>query len=371
MAIPAQPPPNTGAENKIDVWRENLNTRLICPDCREDPPNLHEFPESADTVCGTCGIVLSERNISYESEWRTFNSDEGKGDDPNRVGEADNELLTGSNTGTIIGSGASASKEIRRLKRAQAAQQDSKVDKILTQAYMQIDQWGERSAIPVKVRNSAKTYYKRTWDAGQFKGKNTDIVLSSCLFLSCRQHSLPRSFNEMFQLTGVSKKDIGRTYKQLEKFLTTDSATSIKKIEEEGGIVGHDQMKYKSTHSTKPEQLCVRFCNMLGLPFRVQSVAEGLAKQMTDIAGLAGRSPLSTASACTFMASHLYDLGKSVKAISEVAGVSDATIKHAYKYLYAERERLVKAEWLGPQVGGTLNGDMKNLPPGGDLKEKE
>lgn len=363
MALVAQPPPNTGTENKANEWRENLNTHLICPDCRQDPPDLIEDNSNADTICGNCGMVLSSRNISYESEWRTFNSDEGKGDDPNRVGEADNELLTSSNTGTAIGGGANASKETRRLKRAQAAQQDTRTDKVLTSAYMIVDQWGERAQIATKVRNTAKTYYKRVFDAGQFKGKNTDIVLASCLFLACRQHQVPRSFNEMFNITNVSKKDIGRTYKQLEKFLMADANDNIKKIENEGGIVGHDHMAYKSTHSTKPDQLCVRFCNMLGLPFRVQTVAESLAKQIENIAGLAGRSPLSNASACTYMASHLYNLGKSSKAISEVAGVSDATIKHAYKYLYAEKEKLIDPSWLGPQPGQvTLVGDLKNLP---------
>lgn len=373
MALVGQPPPNTGAENKDNAWRENLNTHLICPDCRQDPPDLIEDSSNADTICGNCGMVLSSRNISYESEWRTFNSDEGKGDDPNRVGEADNELLTGSNSGTAIGGGANASKETRRLKRAQAAQQDTKADKQLTSAYMIVDQWGERASIPTKVRNTAKAYYKRVWDAGQFKGKNIEIVLASCLFLACRQHGVPRSFNEMFGLTNVAKKDIGRNYKQLEKFLMADSKKNMDDLEREGGIVAYDQMAYKTTHSTKPEQLCVRFCNMLGLPFRVQTVAEALAKQINNIAGLAGRSPLSNASACTYFASYLYNLGKSTKAISEVAGVSDATIKHAYKYLYAEKDKLVDQAWLGQQPGQpTLTGDLKNLPAAPPLdKDKD
>jgi len=363
MALAAPPPPNTGIENKADMWRENLNTHLICPDCQQNPPDLIEDNANADTICGNCGMVLSSRNISYESEWRTFNSDEGKGDDPNRVGEADNDLLTSSNAGTTIGGGANASKETRRLKRAQAAQQDNKSDKQLTSAYMIVDQWGERASIPTKVRNTAKTYYKRVFDAGQFKGKNIEIVLASCLFLACRQHGVPRSFNEMFGLTNVAKKDIGRNYKQLEKFLMADSKSSISKIEAEGGIIGHDHMAYKSTHSTKPDQLCVRYCNMLGLPFRVQTVAEALAKQINNIAGLAGRSPLSNASACTYFASYLFNMGKSTKAISEVAGVSDATIKHAYKFLYAEKDKLIDQSWLGPQPGTpALTGDVKNLP---------
>lgn len=286
--------------------------------------------------------------------------------DPNRVGEADNDLLTSSNAGTTIGGGANASKETRRLKRAQAAQQDSKADKILTNAYMIVDQWGERAQLPIKARNTAKAYYKRVFDAGQFKGKNVEVVLASCLFLACRQHSVPRSFNEMFSLTNVPKKDIGRTYKALEKFLLADSNENMANIEAEGGIVSRDH-GYKTTTSTTPDQLCVRYCSQLGLPFRVQTVAQSLARKIPNVAGLAGRSPLSNAAACTYFASHLLGVGQSTKDISDTVGVSDATIKHAYKYLAAAKDELIEQEWLGPQPGVSSNGsklvgDVKNLP---------
>ena len=364
MAIPAPPPTGTGAENQS--WRDDFNTHLICPDCRQIPPDLIEDSSAADTICGNCGLVLSQRNISYESEWRTFNSDEGKGDDPNRVGEADNDLLTSSNAGTTIGGGANASKETRRLKRAQAAQQDSKADKQLTNAYQIIDQWGERASLPTKARNTAKSYYKRTFDAGMFKGKNIEIVLASCLFIACRQHDVARSFTEMFSLTHVPKKDIGRGYKALEKFLLSDSNQNIANIEAEGGIISRDA-GYKTTTSTPPDQLCIRFCSQLGLGFRVEVVSSSLAKKTPNVAGMGGRSPLSVAAACVYFASHLLGVGATTKDISDTVGVSDATIRQTYRSLYVVKEEIVDKEWLGPQPGAGLGGqkligDFKNLP---------
>ena len=78
---------------------------------------------------------------------------------------------------------------------------------------------------------------------------------------------------------------------------------------------------------------------------------------MSNVGALAGRSPLSVAAACIYMASYLTKQGKTAKEISAVAGVSDGTIRTAYKFLYLEREKLVRPEWL--QNG---KGDMKNLP---------
>jgi len=353
-----------GTENQPpgEVWRENRNTHLICTECQQFPPDLIE--DNADTICANCGMVLAERLISTESEWRTFNSDEAKGDDPNRVGDADNELFLTSNAGTQIGGGGpNVSRETRKLKKAQAMQQDNKADKALQQAYAQIDTWSERAKLGTNIRSTAKGYYKQVYEESALRGKSLDCILAASLFIACRQWKAPRSFTEIMALTTVPKKDLGRVYKQLEKFLQKRSTESIQAIEEAGGVANRDAVEFKHTESTKPEQLCERYNNMLGGPFRITRIAGLLAQKIPEIAELAGRSPLSNAAACVYFASHLIGLGKSTKQISEVAGVSDATIKHAYKYLFLQKEKLVEPDWLGPQAetkGGF--GDMKNLP---------
>lgn len=80
-------------------------------------------------------------------------------------------------------------------------------------------------------------------------------------------------------------------------------------------------------------------------------VSQGLADKMSTVGDLAGRSPLSVAAACIYMASALLGKPKSAKEISNVAGVSDGTIRTAYKFLYNERDRLIEAEWLGDKGG--------------------
>ena len=326
-------------------WRENLNTHLICPDCQERPPNLVE--ENADTICGSCGMVLAERLVSYESEWRTFNSDEGKGDDPNRVGEADNLLLNGEQLATNIGGyGGSANKQARNLQRAQQAQSGDKANKNLVAAYKMIDQWVDQAQLSAVVRQSAKMFFKRVDDAKAFRGKNTEAIIAGCIFIACRSAKQARSFAEIFNLTKVPKKEIGRTYKALEKFLTNSHNETIKIMEAAGGNVNREAHSFQATQSTKPADLVGRFCAMLGLGFKVESTAKAIAEKIPTIESLAGRSPLSNAAACIYFASHLVGEGKPSKEISNPASVSDATIKHAYKFLLAEKDRLIETEWL-------------------------
>lgn len=75
-------------------------------------------------------------------------------------------------------------------------------------------------------------------------------------------------------------------------------------------------------------------------------MSQEFAGKMDGIGSLAGRSPLSIAGACIYMASHLMGQPKSAKDISAVAGVSDGTIRHAYKLIYPDREKFIDPKWF-------------------------
>lgn len=352
-------------EEAVPLWRgSNLNLHLICPDCQQSPPDLIE--ENAETICGSCGRVLADRLISYESEWRTFNSDEKAGDDPNRVGEVENALLNGTSGTTIGGGSGNLSKEARRLKKAQQLQNEDKTNRALQAAYAQVESWGENEQVSHTVKEQTKLLYKKVHDAQGLKGKNTNALLAGCLFIACRQSKLPRSFAEVTNITRVPKKDIGRIFKQLSNFFSTDAKNRIESIEADGGIVNHESMDYAQVQSSRPSDLITRFCAMLGLEYRIQFVAIKIAEQIPNISSLAGRSPLSNAGASIYFACNLLGRRKTTGIISEVTNVSDATIKTAYKLLYAERQRIVHPDWLGPQQSKSkdepLIGKMENLP---------
>lgn len=51
-----------------DDFVPDLNMRLLCPDCKNDPPNLVEEFASGDVVCGDCGLVVGDKIIDTRSE---------------------------------------------------------------------------------------------------------------------------------------------------------------------------------------------------------------------------------------------------------------------------------------------------------------
>ena len=212
-ALPA-PEPQPKQEEE---WRENLNVRLICKECREDPPELFEDHASGDLICASCGLVLQQRSIDQSSEWRTFSNDDQGNDDPSRVGDGPNSLLNGAQLETNIqfGEGMKA----RDLHRAQSKVNLDKGNRSLLQAYKQIGALCDGWQLPNAVSDTAKHIYKDADESRVFKGKSQEALIAGCVFLACRRNNVPRSFREVMELTKVSKKEIGRTFKLLETFL--------------------------------------------------------------------------------------------------------------------------------------------------------
>ena len=324
-----------------EEWHENLNVRMICKDCREDPPDLYEDHQSGDLVCANCGLVLQQRSIDTSSEWRTFSNDDQGNDDPSRVGDGPNALLNGAqlNTNIAFGDGGMRSKELHR---AQNKANLDKGNKSLLQAYKQIGALCDGWSLPSSVSDTAKHIFKDADESRLFKGKSQEALIAGCVFLACRRNQVPRSFREVMELTKVSKKEIGRTFKTLEQFLMNKEkekgANGVSMVA--GGTFVHNET-YKGSGSADPADLCSRFCSMLDMDQRTANVAIALAGKMKNTGALAGRSPLSSAAACIYMAGMLMGQAKSPKEIMMVAKVSDSTIRQAYKLLYTEKDKLI------------------------------
>ena len=199
-------------------WEENLNDKIMCQDCQEDPPNVEEDFTTGDTVCLSCGLVLGQRLTDMRSEWRTFANDENGGDDPSRVGKADNPLDSGHQLETAIsfGDGSQRAKEIAR---AHSKMNEEKGKKSLANVFQEIGTDAGTMHLPDVAADYAKLLYKMTHDQQGFRGKNLDALKAGCIFIACRQLRMPRTFKEINGATSVSKKDIGRTFKALETFL--------------------------------------------------------------------------------------------------------------------------------------------------------
>jgi transcription initiation factor TFIIB len=341
---------------KDEEWQEDLNVALICPDCKENPPNLVEEFSAGDTICGSCGRVLADRIIDTRSEWRTFSNDDQGNDDPSRIGDAANPLLHGSQLQTEIGFGDGGMR-VRDLSRAHNKSNHDKVNKALQAAYGQISALCDSQNITKPTAETAKMLFKMTDDAKLFKGKSQDSIIAGCIFIACRKHDQQRSFREIYKMTNVSKKEVGRTFKSLEAFLQK-SQNNGPSVAGNGAILDTANMLSQKggTTATSAASLMPRACTKLGLGTQVQMVAEECADNVALHGIAAGRSPLSIAGACLYLVSHLMGFPKSPKEIGLAVEVSDGTIRTAYKLMYAEQHLIIKDDWI------LKGGDRSRIP---------
>lgn len=250
------------------AWTPEIKLEDRCPECRVSN-TVTEYTDG-DVVCGECGLVLGDRIVDTRSEWRTFSSDDTSGVDPSRVGAGINPLLHGEQLTTTIAykrpsrttmttnAAASGGANGRALQRAQARATENKADQSLIAVYERIGAFCASMSIQNVVVETAKVLFKQLDDAKVIRGKPEDIVVAGCIFLACRQCGVPRTFREVFAMTSVPKKDIGRVYKIIERFFNKQGMAAMGAEESGAGDGG-----YRVTETTKPYELIHRYCSAL------------------------------------------------------------------------------------------------------------
>ncbi|KAJ2488582.1 transcription initiation factor IIB [Coemansia sp. RSA 2050] len=304
-------------QQPLDVSKTDRQRNVIleCSYCRDEVPNLVEDFAAGDYVCGSCGLVLGDRIVDTRTEWRTFANEE---DDPSRVGDATNPFFADAQLDTLIShsgdKGTGLARNLNRTQRRTTAQQQ---DHSLVQAYKEITTLCNANGISATTMDTAKVFYKRAEKEGLLRGRSNNAVIAVCIFLACRQDNAPRTFKEISALTKVNVREIGRTFKSLKSKLGA------------------------ATGTTSCGNLITRFCSHLNLDQDTRRTAEILVGKAKDMDNVLGRSPVTIASACIYLTSHLMGSSRDTKAISEIAGVGEATIKATYKTLYANRKDLL------------------------------
>jgi transcription initiation factor TFIIB len=163
--------------------------------------------------------------------------------------------------------------------------------------------------LPQMIPDRANTLFKQVHETKSMKGKSVDAISSACLYIACRQEAVPRTFKEICVVSKVSKKDIGKCFKQIVRTLKT------------------------SMELIKSGDFISRFCSNLGLPQNVQKACIHIATKAVDLDLVPGRSPISVSAASIYMACSVSKDKKTQKEIGDIAGVAEVTIKQAYKLM--------------------------------------
>jgi transcription initiation factor TFIIB len=285
---------------------------LECPECGG---NLVVDEERGETVCEDCGLVVEEDSIDRGPEWRAFGSEENE--QKSRVGAPTTNLMHDKGLSTNIGwqdedaygnslSGRQRRKMQRLRKWNERFRTRTSKERNLKQALGEIERMASALGLPKNVRETASVIYRRALDDDLLPGRSIEGVATSALYAAARQARTPRSLDEVANVSRVERDEIARTYRYVARELGLEVAP------------------------TDPSSYVPRFCSDLGLSEAVERRARELLDDARQAGLHSGKSPVGLAAAAVYAASLLVNERVTQSEISDVANVSEVTIRNRY-----------------------------------------
>ncbi|WP_101297229.1 transcription initiation factor IIB [Halegenticoccus soli] len=310
----------SGSEQERE--REARESVRTCPECGG---RLVTDEEHGETVCQDCGLVVEEDSVDRGPEWRAFDGEER--DAKSRVGAPTTKMMHDKGLSTNIGwqdkdayGKALSSRQRQQMQRLRTWNErfrtrDSK-ERNLKQALGEIDRMASALGLPETVRETASVIYRRALSEDLLPGRSIEGVATASLYAAARQAGTPRSLDEIASVSRVDKMELTRTYRYVVREL---------KLE---------------IQPADPEQYVPRFASDLDLSDETERRARQLLKTAKEAGIHSGKSPVGLAAAAVYAASLLTNEKVTQSEVSDVANISEVTIRNRYK-------ELLEAEELG------------------------
>src|SRR5665811_2207304 len=295
---------------------EYEESKAVCPECGSR--QLVQDYERAELVCDKCGLVIDQDFMDMGPEWRAFDHDQRM--KRSRVGAPMTYTIHDKGLSTMIdwrnrdSYGRSISSKNRaqlyRLRKWQRRIRVSNAtERNLAFALSELDRMASALGLPRTVRETAAVVYRKAVDKNLIRGRSIEGVAAAALYAACRQCSVPRTLDEIEEVSRVSRKEIGRTY----RFISRELALKLM--------------------PTSPIDYVPRFCSGLNLKGEVQSKSVEILRQASEKELTSGRGPTGVAAAAIYIASILCGERRTQREVADVAGVTEVTIRNRYKEL--------------------------------------
>ena len=313
---------NQSEEEQGDAGVEETEEgQLICPECGG---SLESDTERGETVCSECGLVVEEDEIDRGPEWRAFDSTEK--DEKSRVGAPTTKMMHDKGLSTNIGwqdkdayGNSLSSRQRQKMQRLRTWNErfrtrDSK-ERNLKQALGEIDRMASALGLPENVRETASVIYRRALDEDLLPGRSIEGVATASVYAAARQASTPRSLDEVANVSRVGKDEIARTY----RYVVRELGLEIEPAD--------------------PKSYLPRFASDLEMSDEVERRARQLLDSAAEAGVHSGKSPVGLAAAAVYAASLLCNEKVTQSEVSEVADISEVTIRNRYhELLEAEKD---------------------------------
>ncbi|MFB0500526.1 MAG: transcription initiation factor IIB [Candidatus Hadarchaeaceae archaeon] len=295
---------------------EKHEKRKKCPECGS--PKFVRVYERAELVCAECGFIIHDKIMDMGPEWRAF--DQEQRERRGRVGAPMTFTIHDKGLSTMIDwrDRDSHGKDLTPKRRAQIyrlrkwqrrIRVSDATERNLAFALSEVDRMSSHLGLPRNVREAAAVIYRRAVEERLIRGRSIEGVAAAALYAACRECKVPRTLDEIADVSRVSKKEIGRSY----RFISRELLIHLR--------------------PTSPIDYIPRFGSELGLSGEVQSKAIELLKEATKKGLTSGRGPTGVAAAAIYIASVFCGERRTQRDVADVARVTEVTVRNRYKEL--------------------------------------
>ncbi len=283
--------------------------------------------DQGELVCMNCGYVIDDKIADTGPEWRAFNNEQRA--KRTRVGAPLTYTIHDKGLSTLIDwhNQDTYGKNLlpvqanqvfmlrkwqRRVRVADASERN------LAFALSEMSKISSALNLPKNILETAAVFYRKAVKKHLIRGRSIQGVAAAAIYMSCRKCNVPRTLDEIAQVTYVGKKEIGRCY----RFLAKELDEFIPPV--------------------FPSKYISKFSNQLVVAGKAENVAALIIEIAKNLRLTSGRGPTGIAAAATYIASILAGERKTQREVATVANVTEVTIRNRYKELMDKLEIRVK-----------------------------
>ncbi|EFW90769.1 Transcription factor TFIIB cyclin-related protein [Haladaptatus paucihalophilus DX253] len=312
--------PTEETETTGEQTKTQADEQQRCPECGGP---LVTDEERGERVCDDCGLVVEEDAVDRGPEWRAFDASERE--QKSRVGAPTTNMMHDKGLSTNIdwrdrdaygnSLGSRQREKMQRLRKwnERFRTRDSK-ERNLKQALGEIDRMASSLGLPDTVRETASVIYRRALDEDLLPGRSIEGVATGALYAAARQARTPRSLDELTAVSRVEKDEIARTYRYIARELGLE------------------------IEPADPKSYVPRFASELDLSDETERRARSLLDTATEKGLHSGKSPVGLAAAAVYAAALLTNEKVTQSEVSDVANISEVTIRNRYHELLDAEE---------------------------------
>ncbi|MFW9939561.1 MAG: transcription initiation factor IIB family protein [Candidatus Thorarchaeota archaeon] len=275
----------------------------LCPECGG---SILFIEEKGETVCGQCGLIISERLAdSSHSGKRAYSNQEKNNRD--QTGAPISILLPDMGLSTVIDKQKILNPDLKR-----AAKWNTRITwkkRNLLIASTELKRISSNINLPNYVKEEAMRLYIEAFKRKLLRGRSINAMVAACLYLACRKKDIPRTLQEILNEASVTAKDVRRSISILTR-----------------------ELNFK-TQSTDPVALIPRYISDLGLDSEIEVLTKKILNSYISNFSISGKDPKGLCAGAIYLACKIKDLEFTQQQIVNSIGITEVTLRSRYKEL--------------------------------------